>query len=270
MRSLNIILTLLILLLFSCDKFEYSHYEVDPVEEYNNINQNNIDRFISNSKDTTIIAVIGDSQRFYDSTNDVIKNINSFPEIDFVIHTGDLVDFGLQREYTWMHELLCDINSPYVAVIGNHDLIGNGGTIYNYMYGPFNFSFIYNGNKYIYLNTNGREFDFEGDVPNISWLNNELSDTTNYNQAIIVNHIAPTNIDFDVDLEEEYVSTLQKYGKVILSINGHNHDYAFSQPYNDGISYLNSHSTSKEKFVLLKIWDNNFSIETIKNEDDED
>lgn len=264
MKHRKLIITLLALILFSCDKFEYSHYQISPNDEYRNINQRNIARFINTNTDTIRIAVIGDSQRFYNSTNEIITKINNIPNINFVIHTGDLIDFGLQREYMWMHELLSEINYPYVAVVGNHDLIGNGGEIYNLMYGEFNFSFTYNDNKFIYLNTNGREFGFESNVPNISWLDIELSDTSNYNHAIIVNHVPPNSVDFNSDLEDDYVAILGKYGKVILSINGHNHDFGFSEPYNDGIPYLNSYSTSKEKFVIVKIWDNDFSIETIE------
>ena len=262
MKHRKLIITLLALIICSCDKFEYSHYQISP--EYRNINQRNIERFINTNTDTIRIVVIGDSQRFYNSTNKIINKINYIHNINFVIHTGDLVDFGLQKEYTWMHELLAKINYPYVAVVGNHDLIGNGGEIYNLMYGEFNFSFTYNGNKFIYLNTNSREFGFESNVPNISWLDNELSDTSNYNHAIIVNHVPPNDDDFNTELEDDYVAVLGKYGKVILSINGHKHSFAFSEPYNDGISYLNSYSTSEEKFVIVKIWDNDFSVETIE------
>ncbi len=258
-RQLNIIL--LTLILFSCNRFEFSHYQIKPDEE--NINKKNVELILKSETDTVKIAVIGDSQRFYTSTSETVKKINNTPDINFVIHTGDLVDFGLQKEYNWIHELLSKLNYPYVAVVGNHDLIGNGGDIYKLMYGEFNFSFRYAGNKFIFLNTNAREFGFDLQVPNISWLDSQLSDTSNYNQAIIVNHVPAGNVDFNSHLEDEYIETLRKYKKVILSINGHNHAFAYSEPYNDGIPYLNSYSTSTQKFVLLKIWDGDFSIETI-------
>ena len=255
---------LILIILSACNKFEYDPYQVSPNDKYRNINQTNISRFINNKTDTVRIAVIGDSQRYYEATSKVIEKINNIPHVNFTIHTGDIVDFGLQREYTWSHELLSQINAPYVAVVGNHDLIGNGGEIYELMYGPFDFSFVFNGNKFIYLNTNGREFDFKNNVPNIAWLDRELADTSNYDKAIIVNHVPPFNIDFNQALENNYVATLLRYGKVILAINGHNHDYSFSEPYNDGIGYLNSYSTEKEKLVLLKIWDTGYSFERIE------
>lgn len=163
-----------------------------------------------------------------------------------------------------MHELLSELNYPYVAVIGNHDLIANGSEIYKAMYGDFNFSFTLNRTKFIYQNTNSSACAFAGNVPDILWLENELSDTTDYDQAVIVNHVPPIDADFNSDLKDAYVSTLNKFGKTILEINGHIHEFSFTEPFGDGIPYLNSWSTEDEKFTLLKIWYHSFSIETIE------
>ena len=252
---------ILLLGLYGCEKFEYSPYQVSPKSEYKNINQKNIARFIQEKTDTVRIAVIVDSQRFYSATEKIVDKINKLDNINFVVHTGDLVDFGVQREYTWMHKVLSKLNNPYVGVIGNHDLIGNGNKIYEQMYGDLNFSFTFNGNKFVFINTNGREFGFDPKVPDISWLANELADTLNYQNAIIVNHVQPYNNDFNPLLKKPFVETLGRYGKVLMCINGHHHDFNFFEPFNDGIPYLNSFSTSKEKFVVVKIWDNDFSIE---------
>ena len=263
MKHRKLIIALLVFTLFSCDKFEYSHYQILHNEDYRNINQKNISQFIVTNTDTVTIAVIGDSQRFYEATGKIITKINNTPNINFVVHTGDLVDFGLQKEYIWMHELLSSMNYPYVTVVGNHDLIGNGGEIYNLMYGDYNFSFTFNSNKFIYLNTNSREYNFDSNVPDIQWLDDELSDTSNYNNAIIVCHVSHLSVDFNWELKDEYISVLRKYKKVLLSINGHNHDFSFTAPGGDNISYLNSYSTSKEKFVIVKIWDTDLSYEII-------
>lgn len=254
----------LTIVLFSCKKFELSLYQIPNDKEYQNINDENISRFINTDTDTVTIALIGDSQRFYDATNKTIARINNTPNIDFVIHTGDIVDFGLYREYVWMHELLSSIVYPYIAVVGNHDLIANGGEIYNQMYGDYDFSFTYNGNKFIYVNTNSREFSFDNNVPNIEWLDSELSDTLNYNNAIIVCHVSQMDDDFNSNLKDEFTDVLRKYRKVLLSINGHKHDFSFIEPGDDNISYINTYSSSHEKFILIKIWDTSFSFEIIE------
>ena len=262
-RKKYVISILLLITTLSCEKFKYNHYQVTKPEKDTKLNSENIAKFINIKKDTIQIAVIGDSQRFYTSTNKIVKKINTIPDIDFVVHTGDLSDFGTEEEFVLMHEQLSLLKYPYVAVIGNHDLIGGGGDIYSNFYGEYNFSFTFNGNKFIYINTNASEFDYSNNVPDINWLDKQLSDTLNYDNAIIVCHVPHWSIDFNAKLTENYLNTLKKYNKVLLSINGHDHNFSY-QPFKiENISILNSYSTHKEKFVLAKIWNKGHSIEVI-------
>lgn len=248
------------LMLFSaCETFEYSPYQADTGGR-ENINAENIARFIDNESDTTVIAIIGDTQRFYGSTEQIIEDINSLDYVDFVAHTGDIVDFGLQREYDWMIDLLDQLEVPYVAVAGNHDLIGNGDIIYQHRFGPLNFSFVFNETKYVFINTNSREFGFEPNVPDVNWLSAELSDSSDFTQAIIVQHVPPTHEDFNADLLDDFFGTITENNNVLLSINGHKHNFSYSEPI-DGVHYLNSFSGETEQYILLKVWDGGYSFE---------
>lgn len=263
-KIIAIALAAMALLAYGCSKFEYSNYQVNLEEHFKNTNAKNIDRLSKIAKDTITIAVIGDSQRFYDSTGEIIKKINATPNIDFVAHTGDLVDFGMQQEFIWMHKALAKLSYPYMAVVGNHDLIANGGNVYKHMYGDFNFSFTYCGNKFIFINTNSREFNFNTQVPDIQWLDKQLADTAHYKNAIVVSHVSHPNEDFNAALKDEFVATLNKYKKVMLSINGHYHNFSFTPATADGVAFLNTYSTKKEKFILLKIWGQEFDFEIIE------
>ncbi len=262
----NVVIILIsILSLIGCDQFKYSPYQIDRDSKYKDLNEKNIAKIQTSNSDTTKIIVLGDSQRFYAHTQDLIDKINDLPDhaVDFVVHTGDLVDFGIQKEYYGIHEILQTIKFPYVAVVGNHDMIGNGTVIFERMYGELDFSFNVNGNKFIYINTNSREYQFDDHHPSIDWLDEELRDTNGYNQAIIVSHVAPHHSDFNKELEDEFVETLEQYGKTLLYINGHNHDYHFEDVYDNGLMFLNTFSTSHEKTVLVKIWNGGFKHEII-------
>ncbi|MEN7548308.1 metallophosphoesterase [Rapidithrix thailandica] len=240
----------------------YSPFEITLEDHEKDLTQKNLNRLLDNptgNSDTVTFAFIGDTQRFYDASTDFVNVLNKRSDIEFVIHSGDISDFGLDLEFSLMAEILGKLKVPYLTVIGNHDIIYNGRRIYEQMFGPMDYSFTYKGFRFVMLNTNGREFGFSGKVPDIPWLDEQLSDTSHYKNALVIQHVPPGNDDFDNTLETSYAQTLSKWGKTLLSMNGHNHDYSIGEPYNDGVTYLNSFSTSKKSYVVVKIWEGGFS-----------
>src|SRR5689334_2698732 len=43
------------------------------------------------------------------------------PQPDLIVHTGDLVDFGLPEEYAQLRSLLAPLRVPILAIPDNHD-----------------------------------------------------------------------------------------------------------------------------------------------------
>ena len=66
---------------------DYHPYDVHISGE-TNVNAHNMEKIEANCKGKTKIcfAVMGDSQRWYDATEDFVKEINKRDDIDFVIH----------------------------------------------------------------------------------------------------------------------------------------------------------------------------------------
>ena len=253
------------LLIFSCDDvFEYSPYAIDFDDHEINLTQKNISKLSSlNISDTLTIALTGDSHRFYDEIVDMVTKINTEYDIDFLIHTGDFTDYGIPKQYQWSNMLFSELNAPYFVVVGNHDLVSNGEESYQEMFGDLNFSFTYSSYKFIFINTNGREFKFNGTIPDINWLKQEIKPDHNFEKAIIVFHAPPYDRDFDSALEETFMSTLHHYDNVLFVTHGHHHSQDFSEPYADGIPFLNTASVEKNKFVLVKIFESEFTINVI-------
>jgi 3',5'-cyclic AMP phosphodiesterase CpdA len=244
----------MILMLLSCeDAFEYSPNQVFDDDSATNVNAQNLDSLLAAPADDTItIAFVGDTQRFYDEIEDFIDTVNSIPSIDFVILAGDITDFGLLEEFEQVHERFSRINRPYFCVIGNHDVLAKGEETFQKMYGPLNFSFIYQKTKFIFHNTNGREYE-AGKVPDMDWLRNEFAkDDPSVRHLITVSHIPPFSGDFDQTLEDEYVS-LQRRNEVLLSLHGHIHEHKDGYFYQDKVRYITSPSFDLRSFVLLKI-----------------
>jgi Icc-related predicted phosphoesterase len=230
-----------------------------------NLNAKNIRELQSlPPKESFKFIVTGDSQRFYEELEAFVASVNQRDDISFVVINGDLTDFGQDKEFKWINERLARLKIPYVAVIGNHDMLGNGHLIFNQMFGADNFSFDYSGCKFICLNTNSREKGFNGTVPDIPWLKRQLSDLSSYRNAFVISHVPPFNNDFDSKLSEPYAAALAESGKVHLSIHSHEHHYSVSKPYHDGLTYLVTGAVKKKHYALISVNGDDYEIERVE------
>jgi len=265
--SINIILFAALFFLFSCeDIFDYSPYVIDFDDDNRNVNQKNADLLLQQDKHDTIrIAFTGDSHRFFDELDDFVGAVNNSNEnnpIDFVVHVGDIADFGLPQQYLWGNSKLLNLDIPYLVLLGNHDLVGNGGLAYSEMFGDYDFSFIYNNTKFVFVNTNSREFNFNGQVPDLNWMINELEPDDDFKKAVVLFHVPPSGADFDQSLADSFHEIMAKYNNVLLAIHGHAHSHYEYFPYDDSIMYLNVYGVEFRKFDAITISDDSFGIET--------
>src|SRR6185436_1261861 len=156
----RLLLFAVLVLLVSCeDLFQYSPDEVSPHTV--NINDNNIQR-INFENDTLRIIVFSDIHHAYDELIALVNTLNEKENSHFAIITGDLTNFGLQFEYDRSYDDLKKLKMPFIAAAGNHDVLANGQTVFEKMYGKLDFSFMIGAYKFIFLNTNSREFGFNG------------------------------------------------------------------------------------------------------------
>lgn len=246
--------------------FDYSPYVIDFEGKNKDVNQNNIEKLPEkDTNDTIRIAFTGDTHRFYDEFEGYVNTVNDVHKntpIDFVIHVGDIADFGLPQQYLWGNSFLLNLDCPYFVVLGNHDLVGNGNLAFSEMFGEINFSFIYRDIKFVFINTNSREFNFNGEVPDISWLNSQLKPGDDFTNAVVIFHTPPMDEDFDSTLEKDFHSTLANYNNVLFTIHGHLHDHKIYTPYPDSIIYINVYGVEYEKFNVIKIINDRFEIDT--------
>ncbi|WP_187261551.1 metallophosphoesterase family protein [Pontibacter beigongshangensis] len=252
-----------LLLFTSCDMFEYSPYEVRLQPEDRKINEQHIAR-IQNLKispaDTLRVALTADTQGFYADNDDMVNHLNRRHDVAFVLHGGDITDYGLLKEFGWVHRSLKRLAVPYVAVIGNHDAVGNGQQVYKAMFGEFDFTFSVAGNKFIFLNTNYLEFDQQ--APDLNWLEEQLQDRESYTNVFVVSHIPPNSPEFGAHNKERYQHLLKKYN-VSLSIHGHTHSYDYYKLEEEGINHLNVASTDNREYMVMQIVGDKYQLERI-------
>ncbi len=242
------------ILITSCGLVEYHPYEIRLRDGEKGLNRKAFASIheVSIMKDTVSFILIGDTQRSYDQVESFVSSANA-TEHDFVIVAGDISDFGLMQEFRLVNDRLRKLDKPYVAVIGNHDFSGNGQQVFEEMYGPVNDVFMAGKIKFILLNTNSREAEFNGRVPDLDFLASELDDA-NYSQAIVVSHIPPFDADFDVQLEEGYKNLLARETRTRLSLHAHQHRFFVDTYYDDDVSYMITTAIEERGYFLFKVW----------------
>lgn len=182
----------------ACDMFEYHPYDLD-VSGPTDINRTNIgiiERSLQ-GKNEFSFAVISDTQRWYDETEDAVKAINNRNDIDFVLHTGDLSDFGAKLEMVKQRDILNKLKVPYVCILGNHDCVATGELLFNKIFGPNNFAFSAGNIRFICLNTNALEFDYSEAVPDFGFISDQIANFPETAQkTIVAMHAGPYSEQF--------------------------------------------------------------------------
>lgn len=261
----SILLLCIAMSISSCDTlFQYNPNEIVLQENEKELNRKNLESIHKiPAGDTVKFILMGDTQRWYDESADFVKSANEQKHVSFVIHAGDISDFGLSQEFKWVNEIMQQLKFPYLTVIGNHDLIANGPTVYRKMYGDFNYSFEYGANKFIMINSNSREYGFDGSTPDLNWLEGQLKDNPSGKNAIVVAHVPPFDADFDQEKSEAYRLLLANDPHVQFTLYGHQHRFVGGDLYEDGVQYYLTSSMGNRGYLLISTWKGGHKVERI-------
>ena len=262
------IVYLCVLLLFSltgCDIIDYHPYDT-RFDGPKNINSRNIERIESlcEGLDSIRFAVISDTQRWYDETASAISDINR-RKVDFVVHLGDMTDFGITREFEWMNRELEQLEVPYVCLLGNHDCLGTGPDVYRAMYGDPNFSFNAGDTHFLCLNTNAFEYDYSIAIPDFSFIKTDRAELPPYiRHTVVAMHAPPTSEQFNNNVSEIFHEKIHEYPNLLFCLNGHNHKTQVFDPLNDGTTYYQCGAAKHRNYLLFTLTsDGNIQYEKI-------
>ncbi|NDK56579.1 metallophosphoesterase family protein [Pontibacter fetidus] len=262
---LKLTLIVFVLALQACEKFEYSPYEIRLLDNERQLNQKNIDRIKEQNipQDATItFALIADTQGYYEDTDAIVNHLNKRNDVQFVLHNGDITDFGLLKEFRLINEKLGRLKVPLVTVIGNHDAVSNGKQLYKEMYGAYDFSFVAGHSKFIFINTNNWEFN----SIDLDWLEDQLADRENYDQVFVLSHIPPTSSAFGEANARRYRQLMNKY-KVSMSIHGHNHSFETYQLEEGGTQYMNVGEAADEEYIVMRVSNTAVAFERVSTKE---
>ncbi|WP_143828670.1 metallophosphoesterase family protein [Dyadobacter fermentans] len=265
-RSLRLAALAAALALTSCDSlFQYNPNEETLLDREKNLTAKNIARISQLPvSDTTRFILMGDSQRWYDECEDFVKSANRQKDISFVLHAGDISDFGLTQEFKWVNEIMTRLKYPYLTVIGNHDIIANGSSTYRRMFGPLNYTFTFGRDKFIFIDSNSREYAFDGSVPDVPWLKAQLADNPEKKNTIVVAHVPPFDADFDKNLEKPFTQALADDPHVKFSLYGHQHRFYEGEFYDDGVRYHLTTSMGARGYMVVSTWKDGYKVEKVE------
>lgn len=246
---------LLPLCLSSCEMLESHPYDVHITGE-KGLTQKNI-RLIEDKmqgKKTIRFAMISDTQRWYDSTEDAVAAINARGDVDFVIHGGDQSDFGATKEFMWMRDIFNNLQMPYVCLLGNHDCLGTGEDAYRTIYGDLNFAFTAGNVRFVCLNTNALEYDYSEPVPDFNFMENELENLSEeVEKTVFVMHVRPGEMVFNNNVAKVFQSFIKQFPQLQFCLYGHEHHLAVDDLFGDGVLYYQCPCVDKRTYLLFTL-----------------
>lgn len=252
------------LVALSC-QVDYHPYDT-RIEGECGINAKNIVRIEASTAGKTSFrfAVISDTQRSYDETREVVDVLNARGDIDFVLHTGDMADFGMKAEFERQRDILNRLNVPYLVLLGNHDCLATGEEIFRTIFGSFNFAFTAGDVRFICLNTNALEFDLREAVPNFEFLETELVNfPAEASKTIVAMHAKPYTEQFGNNVAKGFQYVITRFPGLQCCINGHGHYFEIEDIFGDGVLYYECGHIAQKSYLLFTVNEEGYACERI-------
>lgn len=265
MKRLTKLVALLVPFMVGCEYFEVHPYDTDITGERDIIKRNikQIESLRIENNEFRF-AVISDTQGFYDQLKTAVECLNEIDDLDFVLHCGDLTDYGLKREFENQRDILLGLNVPWVTVIGNHDCLASGYAIYNEIFGSTDYAFTVGNSRFICLNTNYMEFGCSTHIPNLDFISEQVGSLRDdIRQVIYVMHIAPGILGFNNSVKDSFQNTIKQTPKLPFCLYGHCHRLSVDDLLNDGVLYYQCPNIEKRTILLFTMHATDYEYETI-------
>lgn len=176
----------------------------------------------------------------------VVKDINQDSSLKFVIHAGDVTEFGADKELRLAKQILDSLSIPLYVLPGNHDAnwSESGANSFRTIIGKEAFGFSYGGYLFLATGSGPNMRMGPGQIPRegIVWLDSTLSHLENRDQPIVfINHYS---LDAGLNNWYDAIDGLKQHN-VQLLLHGHWHRNA--QLNTEGIPAIVGRSTLRAK-----------------------
>jgi len=157
-----------------------------------------------------------------------IEEINTLNP-DFVVHSGDLTENGLDVEYDNLNRLMAPLKVKWYALPGNHEVTkGPQGNFTKYLKQPLYQAFKHKGYSFILLNGTVDEAVYQGRATigpeQMKWLEGTLKEAKNDSARFVFCHWRI--VDIKKPAQAKVIELLKKH-KVAVYVCGHKHRHYF-------------------------------------------
>jgi len=112
----------------------------------------------SSSGEPFRFALLSDVQTAIDEVQDLFDEIDRDPSIVFVLGAGDLTQDGTAEELSRFRAELKNLEVPYFATLGNHELVASTVHWHDY-FGRANFRFVFRGVQFTLIDSGSATID---------------------------------------------------------------------------------------------------------------
>ena len=179
--------------------------------------------------------------------------INKRDDIDFVIHGGDMSDFGVTDEFLWQRDIMNKLRVPHVALIGNHDCLGTGEETYRAVFGDPNFIHCRTGE--VCMPQHQRYgFDYSRPIPDFTFLEKSLPTARDrFDKTVVSMHVRPYADQFNNNVARVFHRYVTDFPGIQFCTAAHEHHVFEENLFEDGIMYYMSDCMKNRNYYVFTI-----------------
>lgn len=255
-RARGVALVSLALALGGC--LDYSPHAIPLGDADTAVHRRSLERLLAEPAPEVLrFAVVGDAQASFDEAEQLVAALNRRDDLSFVVQVGDFTHVGTSPEYRAMNALFRELRAPYFVAVGNHDLLGNGGDVYDRMFGERYLAFSYAGTRVVLLDSNAVEYGFDGTTPDLERVRAMATADPDADHVVLVAHVDPSS-EWDPALREPYYALVRELG-VEVSFYGHGHEpHAFER---DGSRFYLPGAVDRRTYLVTMVGEGGVEVE---------
>ncbi|ACR79146.1 metallophosphoesterase family protein [Kosmotoga olearia] len=248
-------------------------------ESVKNVVYNSVNKIKTHSGNFSF-AVLGDNKNSISTFGKIIEQINTNPEITFVVNTGDMVFDGSVTKYNFFLKQLSKLQKPFIPVPGNHDIADGGMNNYVEFFGPLYYAFAVDQVYFIVLDSSNEETIGAWQM---KWLEEQLKNSQKHKYRFVFLHVPIFDPRLPMDKQPghslkntknamELLKLLQKYN-VTMVFAGHIHGYFRGEW--EGVPYIVTGGAGAElvglnkehyfyHYLIVRVKDTGIDYEVVK------